>query len=116
MNTITKIIALVVGIIVASKVMISFEHSKEDFATDYQNTQKEFSNAVDSYYKEDLNSRIVPQKQEINAGETNSTVAKVDTKIVVQNPVNKEKKVYKDSFDKSFDETNEFIQDKWKNF
>lgn len=115
MKFIFGIIVLIVTLVIVSDNMISFEQSKEDFKTDYQSAQKEFNQAVDNYYKEDLNSRVIPQN-EASINEKNSTVAKVDTKIVVQNPVNNDKKVYKDSFDKSFDETNKFIQDKWKNF
>ncbi|MGD9623294.1 MAG: hypothetical protein AB7U51_01440 [Arcobacter sp.] len=116
MMTLLKIIITVIGIIVVSKVLISFDHSKEDFKTDYQNAQKEFNQAVDKYYKEDLNSRIVPQKQETSIDKTNSPVAKVDTKIVAQEPVNKEEKVQKDNFDRSFEEFEKEFDKKWKNF
>jgi len=116
MKFIIGIIVLIVTLVIVSDNMISFQQSKDDFKTDYQNAQKEFNQAVDKYYKEDLNSRIVPQKQETSVDKTNSQVAKVDTKIVAQEPVNKEKKVQKDNFDRSFEEFEKEFDKKWKNF
>lgn len=114
MKFILSIIVLIVTLVIVSDNMISFQQSKEDFKTDYQNAQKEFNQAVDDYYKEDLNSRTVPQNKEVINKEHN-TVAKVDTKIV-NNPVNKEKKVYKDDFDRSFEEFEKEFDKKWDNF
>ena len=115
MKWLFAVITLVITLYFVSNNQIYWEQDREDFKTEFQGAQKEFNQAVDDYYKEDLNSRAIPHN-EASINEKNSTVAKVDTKIVVQNPVNNDKKVYKDSFDKSFDETNKFIQDKWKNF
>lgn len=115
MKFIFGIIVLIVTLVIVSDNMISFEQSKEDFKTDYQSAQKEFNKAVDNYYKEDLNSRAIPHN-EASINEKNSTVARVDTKIAVQKAVNKEKKVYKDDFDRSFEKFDKEFEDKWKNF
>jgi len=115
MKFIFGIIVLIVTLVIVSDNMISFEQSKEDFKTDYQNAQKEFNDAVDGYYKEDLNSRIVPQN-EPTINEQNSAIAKVDTRMVIQEPVNKEEKVQKDNFDRSFEKFDKEFEDKWKNF
>ena len=84
--------------------MFSTKHQKfQETIKDYQESTK------DGIFSPNDPSKFV---QETN----NNTVAKVDTKIVAQEPVNKEEKVQKDNFDRSFEEFEKEFDKKWKNF
>lgn len=115
MKWLFTVIALVITLYFVSNNQIYWEQDREDFKTEFQGAQREFNQAVDDYYKEDLNSRAIPHN-EASINKRNSIVAKVDTNIAVQKPENKEKKVYKDDFDRSFEKFDKEFEEKWKNF
>ncbi|MDX1808937.1 MAG: hypothetical protein R3331_05320 [Sulfurospirillaceae bacterium] len=115
MKWLFAVAAFVVTLIIVGDNQISFQQSKEDFKTGYQSAQKDFNNAVDGFYKADVNSKARPKKMSSN-NDKNSTIAKADTKIIAQKQVNKGEKVYKDNFDRSFEEFDKDFDKKWKNF
>jgi len=115
MKWLFAVVAVVITLIIVSDNQMYWQQDREDFKTEFQGAKQEFNQAVDDYYKEDLNSRVIPQN-EASINKKNSTVAKVGTKITVQKPVNQEQKVYKDSFDRSFEKFDKEFEDKWKNF
>jgi len=115
MKWLFAVVAVVITLIIVSDNQMYWQQDREDFKTEFQGAKQEFNQAVDNYYKEDLNSRVIPHN-ETSINEKNSTVARVDTKIAVPKPVNNHKKVHKDDFDRSFEEFEKEFDKKWKNF
>ena len=109
MKIFIAIIIIIITLVIVNDNMISFQESKDDFKIDYQNTQKDFNQVVNNYSKE------ASQKQ-FSSNENNNVVTKVDNEIAAKKIVNKDEKIYKDEFERNFDETNKYIQNKWKNF
>jgi len=100
------LIAAILALIVADSVLISHQQNTEDFNKEFYEQKEDFTKAQERF---DVSSR------DNESNEKNTTVASTSkASPKMQQP--KAKKVYKDDFDRRFDDFDKKFEQKWESF
>lgn len=117
LKVIGAIIAGAIAIPIIIYIISSDKEATAKFDNIFSTKHLKFQETIKDYQESTKDGIFSPNDPSKFVQETNNnTVAKVGTKITVQKPVNQEQKVYKDSFDRSFEEFEKEFDKKWKNF
>lgn len=95
------LIFIVMLLLIYDRNTISFDHSTEDFATNYRQNQQDFQNSVKNF-----------GGTSIDSNETTDT----NTSAQMPSPLSQKIRPKKNSFDESFEATSKMFEEKWKNF
>ncbi|MBD3843860.1 MAG: hypothetical protein IE909_18685 [Campylobacterales bacterium] len=116
LKVIGAIIAGAIAIPIIIYIISSDKEATAKFDNIFSTKHQKFQETVKDYQESTKDGIFSPNDPSKFVQETNNnTVAKVDTKIAVQQPANKEK-AHKDDFDRSFDKFDKEFDKKWKNF
>lgn len=117
LKVIGAIIAGAIAIPIIIYIISSDKEATAKFDNIFSTKHLKFQETIKDYQESTKDGIFSPNDPSKFVQETNNnTVAKVDTKIVAQEPVNKEEKAHKDDFDRSFEEFEKEFDKKWKNF
>ena len=101
------LIAAILALIVADRVLISHQQNTKDFNKEFYEQKEDFAKAQKQF---DALSNLQDKSDEINA--TVASASKASAKM--QQP--QVKKVYKDDFDRRFDDFDKEFKQKWESF
>lgn len=101
MKVLLTLMVIVITLLIYDRATISFDHAKEDFASDYRQNQQDFQNSVKNFGIVSTNS---------------NDTTDMNTSAQMPSSLPQKTRSKKGSFDESFEATSKMIEEKWKNF
>ena len=101
MKVLLTLMVIVITLLIYDRATISFDHAKEDFASDYRQNQQDFQNSVKNFG---------------GAYHDSNDTTDTNTSVQMASPLSQKIRPKKNSFDESFEATSKMIEEKWKNF
>ena len=101
MKVLLTLMVIVITLLIYDRATISFDHAKEDFTSDYRQSQQDFQNSV---------------KNSVGAYHDSNDTTDTNASAQMPSPLSQKIRPKKNYFDESFEATSKMIEEKWKNF